>query len=69
MFNSPNIEFLQIFNEAIPVMERETKDFCKNHLNEINGQQFWNKMRFGVAKSSMTTHLISYAELIISTIQ
>ena len=42
MLNTPNVEFWETFNEAKPVMERETKDFFKNHLNEIDGQQFWD---------------------------
>ena len=43
MFNIPNVEFWQTFNEAIPVMEQETKNFFKTHLSEIDGQQFWDK--------------------------
>jgi len=43
MFNTPNVEFWEAFNEAKPVIERETKDFFKNHLMEIDGQQFWDK--------------------------
>jgi hypothetical protein len=43
MVNMPNVEFWPTFNEAIPIMEREIKDFFKNHLSEIDGKQFWNK--------------------------
>ena len=43
MFNTANVEFWEAFNEAKPVIERETIDFFKNHLNEIDGQNFWNK--------------------------
>lgn len=44
MCNTPNVEFRQAFNEANPVIERETKDFFKNHLSEIDGQHFWDKI-------------------------
>ena len=43
MFNTPNVEFWQVFNEAKPIIEREMIDFCKNHLSEIDGQDFWKK--------------------------
>ena len=41
--DTPNVEFWQTFNEAIPVMEKETKDFFEKHLSEIDGKQFWGK--------------------------
>ena len=43
MFNTPNVEFWQTFNQAIPIMEKETIDFFKKHLSEIDGQDFWDK--------------------------
>ena len=43
MFNTPNVEFWQAFNEAKPVIERETIEFFKNHLSEIDGQNVWDK--------------------------
>jgi len=43
MFNTQNVEFWQIYNEAIPVIENETKEFFKMHLNDIDGQEFWDK--------------------------
>lgn len=42
-FNTPNIEFWHAYSEAKSAMEKEIKDFCINHLIEIDGQQFWNK--------------------------
>ena len=43
MFESENVEFYKAFNEAKPIMKSETIDFFKNHLNEINGEEFWGK--------------------------
>jgi len=35
--------FYDTFLEAIPIMEREIKDFFCNHMPTINGQEFWDK--------------------------
>lgn len=43
MFNTPNVEFWHTFNQAIPVIENETKGFFKKHLSEIDGLVFWDK--------------------------
>jgi len=43
MFERPNVEFWEAFNNAISVMENETKDFFKKHLSEVDGNEFWNK--------------------------
>jgi hypothetical protein len=43
MYNTPNVEFWTVFNEAKPIMEREMKDFFNNKLSEIDGQIFWDK--------------------------
>lgn len=43
MFNTPNVEFWQSFNEAKPVMERETKTFFKKFFSEIDEELFWDK--------------------------
>jgi hypothetical protein len=43
MSNTPNVELWQTFNEAITIMERELKNFFQQHLNEINGQEFWDR--------------------------
>ena len=37
------IIFWEVFSEAAPIMETETKDFFKKHLDEIDGQAFWDK--------------------------
>lgn len=39
---TPRIEFWEVFNNALPVMEKETTDFFKKHLTEIGGQSFWD---------------------------
>ena len=39
------IIFWDVFEEAAPIMENETKGFFKQHLPDIDGQQFWDKCR------------------------
>ena len=41
----PHLLFIDKFTEATEVMEKETIDFFRQHLNEINGQEFWNKCK------------------------
>ncbi len=41
----PNLLFIEKFTEATGVMEKETNDFFRQHLNEINGQEFWNRCK------------------------
>ncbi len=43
MFNSEKVEFWKVFNEAKSVMRNETVDFLENHLNDINGEEFWSR--------------------------
>lgn len=38
---TPRVEFWEVFNNAVPVMEKETTIFFKKHLTEIDGQSFW----------------------------
>jgi hypothetical protein len=40
--NSARIDFFQIFNDAVPVMEQEVKSFFPEYLPEIDAQDFWN---------------------------
>jgi hypothetical protein len=42
---SIQIQFSEIFREAIPVIERETKGFFSNHLSDIDGNLFWEKCK------------------------
>ena len=41
IFSPERLDFYEKFNEAIPIMEKETKDFFIEHLTCIDGQQFW----------------------------
>lgn len=41
----PHLLFIDKFTEATEVMEKETINFFRQHLNEINGQEFWNKCK------------------------
>ncbi|MEZ5013593.1 MAG: hypothetical protein R2794_04815 [Chitinophagales bacterium] len=43
MFDSENVEFWKPFNEAKPVIKNETVYFFKNHLSDIDGEEFWNR--------------------------
>ena len=43
MFNTENIEFWTAFNEAKPIMKKETVEFFEKHLSQIDGQEFWSK--------------------------
>ena len=43
MFNTENVEFWTAFNEAKPVMKKETIEFFEKHLSQIDGQEFWSK--------------------------
>jgi len=42
---TPRIEFWETFNNAVPVMENETKNFFKDHLAAIDGQLFWDNCK------------------------
>lgn len=37
--------FFEKFNEAVPIMEKETKEFFRNYLNDIDRQDFWDKCK------------------------
>ena len=41
--SNKNLIFYDTFFEAIPIMEREIKDFFCNYMPRINGQEFWDK--------------------------
>lgn len=41
-FSPEHLDFYEKFNEAIPTMEKETKDFFIAHLTDIDEQQFWD---------------------------
>lgn len=43
MFDSKDVDFLTAFSEAKPVMKKETVEFFKTHIIEINGEDFWKK--------------------------
>ncbi|WP_431107187.1 hypothetical protein [Winogradskyella poriferorum] len=43
MFNTENVEFWAVFNKAKPVMKKDTINFFKTHMNEIDGEEFWKK--------------------------
>ncbi len=39
------LDFYEKFNEAIPTIEKETKDFLIDYLKEIDEQLFWEKCK------------------------
>lgn len=41
----PHLLFIDKFSEAIEIMKKETIDFFKEHLNEIDGETFWSKCK------------------------
>ena len=43
MFNTENVEFWTAFNQAKPIMKKETVEFFEKHLSQIDGQEFWSK--------------------------
>lgn len=43
MFKTENVEFWTAFNEAKPIMKKETFEFLEKHLSQIDGEEFWSK--------------------------
>jgi hypothetical protein len=41
--SSDYLVFYDTFFEAIPVMERETKDFLQKYMSDVSGKEFWDK--------------------------
>jgi len=41
--SNDHLTFYDTFFEAIPIMEKETKDFFCNYMPTINGKEFWNR--------------------------
>lgn len=39
------LDFTEKFAEALPIMEEETREFFAKYLNEIDGQEFWDKCK------------------------
>jgi len=42
---SDRLDFSGKFQEAIVIMEKETKDFFAEYLTEIDEQKFWDKCK------------------------
>jgi hypothetical protein len=45
LLSSERLEFYEKFIEAMPTIEKETKDFFTKYLAEIDGQEFWGKCK------------------------
>jgi hypothetical protein len=43
--STERLEFYEKFNEAIPIIEKEMRDFLKGHLSDIDGQDFWERCK------------------------
>ena len=41
----PHLLFIDKFFDAIETMKKETVDFFKEHLSEIDGETFWNRCK------------------------
>jgi hypothetical protein len=44
-YETPRVEFWEVFTNAVTSMEKEIVDFFKEHLTLIDGVEFWNNCK------------------------